>query len=750
MRSNHFKQLFFQFLLTYLVVITLPVITWAVVSYSYRSQMSAREVENNRAQIDRLQMVIDQQFSTIDQLSMMLANSLVINRALQVEPPLAPSQHAVYKDAVEALFDANLACSGIEHLYIYLNKSGTILYHSGMYSKETFYKAYLSGSDFGYEQWLTDVLSAPEDCLFARRINGQVKMIRVVSVPLLQAGNPAGKLVIQLDTERIERMLPALQGGFSAIVSDEKELLYTVGNMEVWEGIRDSFTIENTGFERIIGGERMRMEVRPSQSRYIGYVSVIPVAALEQNVNSMLVSLVTTFAASLALALITSVLFSLYMTRPLVRAAGALDLTGTGKGRMLERLSEAVLSIASDNQEIARQLEVQRPMARNDLLMRLMRGEPGIREDLRRHQEAFGINFRYEYFCCVRVEAVCPGDEGSEMILQGMLASGLIQRELSAYGDVEAALQSYNIMLLLINSKDGSVSCESLIEACDRVRKRVTGSGQFRLHISVGTWHRGIPGIAKTYNEAVDAEHLRFIAGSEAICSYIPHGADAPCRLPGSWRRQLSGAVLSNDMADANGMIETIVAENGGCVAPSAMKRLLLDICSAVLNGMQGDSDAPWQEKIMQVMDCIIVGSIQADEASARIYAILHELGDARVQSKSTSRDALKEKILRCIEENYASADASVASIAQLVGVNPSYLSHSARELIGETVMDMVNRRRIEQAKILLAQTDLTQQAIAQRVGYVNETVFIRNFKRCEGITPGRYREFLALSLQAQ
>lgn len=44
---------------------------------------------------------------------------------------------------------------------------------------------------------------------------------------------------------------------------------------------------------------------------------------------------------------------------------------------------------------------------------------------------------------------------------------------------------------------------------------------------------------------------------------------------------------------------------------------------------------------------------------------------------------------------------------------------------------------------------ELTIVQIAQKIGYNNDVVFIRAFKKLEGVTPGKYRETMLLEISS-
>ena len=54
--------------------------------------------------------------------------------------------------------------------------------------------------------------------------------------------------------------------------------------------------------------------------------------------------------------------------------------------------------------------------------------------------------------------------------------------------------------------------------------------------------------------------------------------------------------------------------------------------------------------------------------------------------------------------------------------------------------MHYLTGKRIEQAKILLLEENLTMGEIMAAVGFQDQSNFIKNFKKIERVTPGIYR----------
>lgn len=86
------------------------------------------------------------------------------------------------------------------------------------------------------------------------------------------------------------------------------------------------------------------------------------------------------------------------------------------------------------------------------------------------------------------------------------------------------------------------------------------------------------------------------------------------------------------------------------------------------------------------------------------------------------------------------SADLTLAKQAQLLDMNPSYLSTLFKKETGLTLTEFVTKRRIEHAVFLLNSTNMQIQTIAQYCGIEDVCYFTKLFKRHIGKTPSEYR----------
>lgn len=97
------------------------------------------------------------------------------------------------------------------------------------------------------------------------------------------------------------------------------------------------------------------------------------------------------------------------------------------------------------------------------------------------------------------------------------------------------------------------------------------------------------------------------------------------------------------------------------------------------------------------------------------------------------------KKILNYISENLQE-EISLDTIAAFVNMNSSYFSRYFKSKTGGNFIDFLTSMRIEKAKELLAETDLSIEEISAMVGHVNKAYFTKVFKKVTGFNPGEFR----------
>lgn len=87
--------------------------------------------------------------------------------------------------------------------------------------------------------------------------------------------------------------------------------------------------------------------------------------------------------------------------------------------------------------------------------------------------------------------------------------------------------------------------------------------------------------------------------------------------------------------------------------------------------------------------------------------------------------------------------DLSLVKLAELVYLNPSYLSRLFKQVTGINLLNYINDDRLDKAKELLQKNNLKINEISASLGFISAPSFTRFFKKMTGITPQEYRKSL-------
>lgn len=124
------------------------------------------------------------------------------------------------------------------------------------------------------------------------------------------------------------------------------------------------------------------------------------------------------------------------------------------------------------------------------------------------------------------------------------------------------------------------------------------------------------------------------------------------------------------------------------------------------------------------------------------IWRLLYLHAEENTEKKQKIRDARMEsakEILKYIEKNYAEK-ISVSSMAGIFHMSESYLCHFFKSITNMTIIEYVNRVRINKSADLLRNSAMGIGEIAVAVGFNNISYFNKTFLSYMFVTPSEYR----------
>ncbi|MBD0381360.1 helix-turn-helix domain-containing protein [Paenibacillus sedimenti] len=165
------------------------------------------------------------------------------------------------------------------------------------------------------------------------------------------------------------------------------------------------------------------------------------------------------------------------------------------------------------------------------------------------------------------------------------------------------------------------------------------------------------------------------------------------------------------------------------------------------------------ETSILPDLDLLIL-SIESESIRERIFqAFIRILGDSRERGEywhELCSSALREILFMMAQQTSRKVDARIEEIlhilsvqmrqpiridelAKTVGLSPSRLSHLFKASTGHSIVDTLNRMRIQQAALLLEHTDRSASEVCYDVGFQNYNHFTNQFRKWFGVNPSTF-----------
>ncbi len=272
----------------------------------------------------------------------------------------------------------------------------------------------------------------------------------------------------------------------------------------------------------------------------------------------------------------------------------------------------------------------------------------------------------------------------------------------------------------------------------------------FTVTFGIGQLTDSVPELRESYRSALDALNYRTVLGSDRTIGFWETEESTSTELyhhlervrgmvyafrlmDPDWRAKYSiifQKILDNRMkrSEIENLLEYLSYHLFESIPSSVLDEEIVDTNKAIMKEMLENFETleDVQEEMLGVMEKLEF--MIAEKASkANVHATVMEMK-------------------QYIEENLANPDLSLAHLSQQFDIPAKHISHLFKDQLDINFIDFLIRRRVDEAKQLLGDSELSIQEVGQKVGYLSPVSFNRVFKRIVGVPPGDYRKELRLS----
>lgn len=129
----------------------------------------------------------------------------------------------------------------------------------------------------------------------------------------------------------------------------------------------------------------------------------------------------------------------------------------------------------------------------------------------------------------------------------------------------------------------------------------------------------------------------------------------------------------------------------------------------------------------------------------ASLYEMLDNFDANSLSRPRTRREELTARFLRLVAENFLN-HRDVAFYAEKAGVSAKHLSSVVKSVGGRTAGGWIETYVVLEAKMLLANTDLSINEISRKLNFKTQALFGKYFRQVTNMSPSAFRKTLVLT----
>ena len=155
------------------------------------------------------------------------------------------------------------------------------------------------------------------------------------------------------------------------------------------------------------------------------------------------------------------------------------------------------------------------------------------------------------------------------------------------------------------------------------------------------------------------------------------------------------------------------------------------------------------QQELNVTLDCIqreidssVIGHDRAAEHHLGLLGVWLERQAIKAQADAPPPDAARRLVARytAVMEEQFRTGAGVSDIAAVMGVTPTHLTRCCKQSCGRSAIELLQDRRIFEARRMLSETGAPVNLISAAVGFASPAYFTRAFQHRTGSSPTAFR----------
>lgn len=428
-----------------------------------------------------------------------------------------------------------------------------------------------------------------------------------------------------------------------------------------------------------------------------------------------------------------------YLLKPIDRQELEQTLSRIAEKHQVNKLRR------EQEKELKQQARNSRQQIRRHFLTEIMEQSGGFH---RVQHESAQLEYGFDQGCFVAILAKLDSNDPQQDI-SGILhmVNDMIDHDFyegrSEY--INSTVNSGIMTMLNYKPEDRHTVGPSVERTHQRILKELEKFRGFHFTVGVGAEKSSLSEAAETIREAAYAVKCREKAGLDRVIYYEKlryQPVDIGPMLEDT-RRELGNMVVSLDFDALRGLVMKYAGmiQAAAFGSPVSMYDYLEGVVEIIARAMeQNQIEEAVTDKLKNDANRQMDYYVDGGEMTYRVLETVRQCFE-QLMSERKNRSQRPIRMAREYIQQHYSQQVSLEEVAEAIGLSSAYLSTMFKKEMGISFSDCLISCRMEAARELLKNSDLSMAEIAEQVGYADAKYFSKTFHKVVGLKPSVYRK---------
>lgn len=312
--------------------------------------------------------------------------------------------------------------------------------------------------------------------------------------------------------------------------------------------------------------------------------------------------------------------------------------------------------------------------------------------------------------------------------------------------DMEICFQNSKTYCLLNYDNNNKKKIRKQIKASlDELLVQNSIFNKIQLTIGLGIAVNNINDLKKSLITAEVAIEQRLIEGTKKLIENVPIQCNSSENdgLLSEFTKNMEAAL---EFLDPNGVLESIdYIRNKALSTPNIVGHELLNVVKEAFNIYlmllrKHQFNLENQENLLESFSLNIELCSSASQLFGYLKSIVNDSVNSAIENRRQAYIKPIREAKQYIQQNYMKP-ITLKEVSSFVGFNDSYFSSLFKKECGINFLEYLSEIRMNKAKELLKETNLSVACICEAVGYNDLKHFIKLFKKYSGLKPNEFRK---------